>query len=103
MARRLVIEPEAEADIAGAFSWYEEQRAGLGEEFLHSLDEAHAKVLERPQMFPVKFDGFRRVLVRRFPYAVWLESSETTVVVYAVFHCARDPASLVRRLKGLPD
>ena len=29
---------EAERDIAEAFSWYEDQRAGLGEDFLTCLD-----------------------------------------------------------------
>jgi hypothetical protein len=34
MAAKLVIAPEAEQDIAEAYSWYEGRRAGLGEEFL---------------------------------------------------------------------
>jgi hypothetical protein len=34
----LVIAPEAEMDIAEAYVWYEDRRAGLGEEFLSSVD-----------------------------------------------------------------
>lgn len=38
MAAELVIAPEAELDIAEAYIWYEGRRAGLGEEFLSSVD-----------------------------------------------------------------
>ena len=33
-----VIAPEAELDIVRAYVWYEDRRAGLGEEFLSSVD-----------------------------------------------------------------
>lgn len=100
MDRRLRIEPEAEEDITEAYVWYEQQRTGLGEEFLLCLEEAYARALTRPQSFAVKFDEFRRVLVRRFPFAVWFEDDAAEVTVYAVYHCARNPAALIRRLTG---
>ena len=38
MAAELIIAPEADLDIAEAYAWYENQRTGLGEEFLSSID-----------------------------------------------------------------
>src|ERR1039458_4172702 len=38
MPVELVIAPEAELDIADAYAWYQHRRAGLGEEFLSSVD-----------------------------------------------------------------
>jgi hypothetical protein len=38
MPIELVVAPEAESDIAEAYAWYEGRRAGLGEEFLSSVD-----------------------------------------------------------------
>jgi hypothetical protein len=38
MPVEVVIAPEAELDIAEAYVWYEGRRAGLGEEFLSSVD-----------------------------------------------------------------
>ena len=38
MAAELLIAPEAAQDIDEAYGWYECQRAGLGEEFLHCVD-----------------------------------------------------------------
>ena len=43
MPVELVLAPEAESDIAEAYAWYEDRRAGLGEEFLSSVDEPPAR------------------------------------------------------------
>lgn len=39
----------------------------------------------------------RRALLRRFPYGIFFEVGTTEIVVYAVFHGARDPRSWRRR------
>jgi hypothetical protein len=44
----LVIAPEAELDIAEAYVWYEGRRAGLGEEFLSSVDACLESIRRRP-------------------------------------------------------
>lgn len=41
---------------------------------------------------------YRRVLVRRFPYAIFYEISGDAVTVFAVFHTARDPGKWRSRL-----
>ena len=38
MPAELIVAPEAEQDIAEAYEWYEGRRAGLGEEFMSSVD-----------------------------------------------------------------
>jgi hypothetical protein len=38
MAAKLVIASEVEQDIREAYAWYENRRAGLGEEFLSCVD-----------------------------------------------------------------
>jgi hypothetical protein len=40
MAVPLVINPEAEDDLVQACKWYEEQRPGLGREFLREIADA---------------------------------------------------------------
>jgi hypothetical protein len=37
---QIVIRPAAAADIEDAFGWYEQQRRGLGSEFLKIVDDA---------------------------------------------------------------
>lgn len=91
MAARLVIAPEAEQDIAEAYAWYEGRRAGLGEEFLSSVDACLEAIRRAPENCGVIYERIQRALVRRFPYAIFFEHAEGTAIVYSVFHTSRDP------------
>src|ERR1035438_8105643 len=51
MAVELAIAPEAELDLAEAYAWYENRRAGLGEEFLSSVDACLEGIRRRPEMY----------------------------------------------------
>jgi len=57
MSADLVIAPEAEGDIAEAYVWYERRRAGLGEEFLSSVDACIESIRRHPEMCPVVHEG----------------------------------------------
>jgi plasmid stabilization system protein ParE len=98
MAAELVIAPEAELDIAEAYVWYEGRRTGLGEEFLSSVDACFERIRRQPGMYPVVHESYRRSLTRRFPYAVFYESSQENVTIYGVFHTSRDPEKWRQRL-----
>jgi hypothetical protein len=66
MPVELAIAPEAELDIAEAYVWYEGRRAGLGEEFLSSVDACLESIRRRPEMYPVVHEGYRRSLYVAF-------------------------------------
>lgn len=98
MGAELIIAPEAEQDLIEAFAWYEDQRPGLGEEFLSCVDASLQAILRMPEMHRVVYEGCRRALIRRFPYAVFYEFMGQKVMVYAIFHVARDPEKWRKRL-----
>jgi plasmid stabilization system protein ParE len=98
MAANLVVAPEAEQDISEAYAWYENQRFGLGEEFLTSVDACIQAICRTPEMHGLIHENYRRGLVRRFPYAVFYEYAYNRVTVYGVFHTSRDPAKWRQRL-----
>ncbi len=88
---RLFLRPEAEADLAEAFRWYEERRRGLGYEFLRAARVALAAVERHPAQFPVAVDDIRKAPLRRFPYLVYFVVLEQGVSVLAVMHGRRHP------------
>jgi hypothetical protein len=45
-------------------------------------------------MYPAVHEGYRRSLIRRFPYAVFYEESEAAVTIYAVFSYVSRPGQL---------
>lgn len=67
MAAELILAPEAEQDIAEAYSWYEGQRIGLGEDFMSRADACIEAILRTPEKHQVVHETYRRGLIRRFP------------------------------------
>ena len=98
MAASLVLAPEAELDLTEAYAWYESRRSGLGEEFLSSVDVCLEVLRRHPEMSPVVHEDYRRGLIRRFPYAVFYDYDDATIVVYAVLHTSRDPMKWRERI-----
>lgn len=98
MAADFSLTPEAGQDIDEAYAWYENQRAGLGEEFLGCVDVCIGRICKNPEWYPVAYRHYRRALVRRFPYAAFFDSSEERLVVMAILHTARDPHKWRQRL-----
>jgi len=83
--------PAAAADIKAAYEWYEEQRSGLGDEFLTAVERAAASVIEQPEAYPVVHRDTRRILLERFPYGLYYRIRRKRVIVVACMHAARHP------------
>jgi hypothetical protein len=43
-------------------------------------------------------DGFHRMLIKRFPFALYYLIEEATIDIYAILHCRRDPSWTAQRL-----
>ena len=90
MSWQVIIRPTAEADIEEARQWYEQQRPGLGNEFLDEISRAIRILEEQPERRPIYYLGFRRLLIRRFPYKVFYRVEGARVIVFRVMHAKRD-------------
>jgi plasmid stabilization system protein ParE len=91
MPQRLFLEPEARDDLAEAFTWYERQRPGLGSEFLAEVARVLEVIEHAPERYAIVRGRTRRVLVHRFPYAVFYILDPDLIAVSAVMHGHRDP------------
>lgn len=99
MRREIRPLPQAEADLFEAYWWYESRDQGLGDEFLRCVEVCYSRIAEYPEHYPIRLKTFRRILVRRFPYAIFFKHSDSAVFVYSVFQCHQDPKKLKRILK----
>ena len=91
MTPSLVFRPQAEAELLEARGWYEPQRAGLGQTFTETVDQALASIVADPLAHPRVHGETRRALLRRFPYAVYFRVMTDEIVVLAVMHGRRRP------------
>jgi len=94
---RLEFRPEASADIAEAFSWYEQQRSGLGWQFDTELDRTLGYVTGMPLAGRPVHRTFRRALMRRFPFTVYYTVVADLIEIRAVLHNRRHPRTWLRR------
>jgi hypothetical protein len=85
---RLVVRPRAESDLREAQNWYENQRAGLGAEFLVEIDATIRVLIRDPQRHPVYYRGFRRALAGVFPTSCFTECKMTRSLYFAFYMCA---------------
>jgi plasmid stabilization system protein ParE len=92
MTPRFVLRLEARDELLEAWDWYEQRAAGLGAEFVRAVEAAVDALQQAPDRYPRVHGEIRRVLLRRFPYAIFYRASPDEIVVLAVFHLARDPA-----------
>ncbi len=99
MSHELVILPQAEAELAEAYRWYNQQRARLGDEFLLTVDAAMAAILRSPLLYPLVRSGVHQCVLRRFPFIILYAIQGDRVVVVAVFHTSRNPRRWQRRVK----
>jgi len=91
MSLPVVFRRKVGQDLARAFGWYEEQRAGLGERFLAAVNASFDQIEEFPEMFACVHGDVRRAVVTRFPYAVFYRLEPRQVVILTVLQTARDP------------
>ena len=94
----LTIRPEAEAEMADAFDWYEARTPSLGSEFLLAVDAVLQSVLRNPAQYPFIHKTARRALLRRFPYEVFFVVEINRIVVLSVFHAKRNPKRWQERI-----
>jgi len=83
---------EADRDLTDAASWYEQQRVGLGHEFLDDVQSLVDRIGEEPLNFPVVYRNARRAVMNRFPFCVYFVVKQTEIIIFAVIHGTRHPS-----------
>jgi plasmid stabilization system protein ParE len=98
MSLPLAFHPDVHADVDGAYRWYEQQRAGLGDDFLAAIEEVFRRIENTPEVHQTIYQDVRRGLPRRFPYGVYYRVHADRVEVIAVYHSRRDPKGWQSRI-----
>jgi plasmid stabilization system protein ParE len=99
MKRPVIFAPLARVEFEDAAAWYEEERPGLGAEFRDAVNETIEQVSFHPERFRLVAPATRRAVLRRFPYSIYYSIGLDAIKVTSVFHGARNPAGLRRRLE----
>jgi plasmid stabilization system protein ParE len=97
----IITTKEAEDETIEAYVWYQEQRLGLGEQFLIAIRTKLELVANNPHLFTNKHKKFREVLIDKpFPYQIvyHIDIKNESIIVSSIFHTSRKPKKKYRKL-----
>lgn len=91
----VIFEPNAQAELAEARSWYRLQRDGLDRQLIQRVDETLQRIVDAPYSYPIAHQKLRRAAVKQFPFIILYEADDDTVRVFAVYHTRRNPERIM--------
>jgi toxin ParE1/3/4 len=91
MNRALVVEPEAEAEIDQAASWYHQHSRIAAIGFRDATNKTIESICAHPEQYQIVYRQTPRALMDGYPYALFYTVTQTQVIVVSCFHTARDP------------
>lgn len=100
MSRQVIFDSEARLEFEEAVIWYDEQRPGQGDQFETEVHATIQRILKNPGRFRFVSENIRMARVEVFrKYGVFFRVMPDFIAIVSVFHGARNPAELRRRLK----
>ncbi len=91
MSLPLIYRVEVRDELDEAYAWYEDQRPGLGDEFLKDVQSRLDLIQANPELHAPIFRQVRRSLVKRFSSSIYYRVESSRIVVVAILHGRRDP------------
>jgi plasmid stabilization system protein ParE len=91
--------PPAAQDLTDAVAYYERAVAGLGLQFVEEVERTVHRILQQPEAWARVSEHHRRCRTRRFPYGLIYTVEQDVVVIVAVMHLHRHPATWKKRIE----
>jgi len=102
MTFKVIAEADAKRDWHDAVSWYEEREQGVGLRFDHALRTFLQSLAKNPERFLLATQLTHKAkMPPPWPYSVYftINTTHCEVKILAIWHGARNPAELPRRVK----
>ncbi len=89
----------ADAEFQDAASWDEEQKPGLGLQFIATIERKLLAIQSNPERFPKRKQNFLEAVIYGFPYAIvyTFNKQRKSIRVVAIFHSRRHPRLKYRK------
>ena len=78
-------------EIEDAKQYYNLQQDKLSDRFKKDVQESIDNIILSPKLYPQAGNSMRRCLLHRFPYSIFYDIDDDTVVVLSVAHQRRKP------------
>lgn len=91
MPYKIEIRPLAVIEIIEAYDWYEDQKSGLGMDFLDELESFYSILYANPNTYSYYEKPVRQGKIKRFPFVVIYEVVKNSITIYSVFMSRQAP------------
>jgi len=91
MTLPLTFRPEVQKEIDSAYTWYEQRRIGLGDEFMDVLRDHLESIQQNPELYAKLYRSVRASLLQRFPYVVYFRVESDQIRVIGIQHGRQNP------------
>ncbi len=91
MGFNVVITKKAKLEIEDGMFFYNNVSKKTSQLFYKDFIEHVEYIKKNPLLFQIKFDTFREVPLKTFPYLIVYEVIDKTIIINAVFHFSRNP------------
>ena len=95
--KQVIIDSEAEVELAESVDFYERRVPGLGWRFSQAAKLAVGAIQKAPERHPQQKDGTRRFVMERFPFVIHYLDLPETIWILAFAHTSRKPGYWRRR------
>lgn len=89
----------SELELKETYNYYEDQLAGLGDNFLDEFNNTVKIILKYPTLWLKVGKRTRRAIINRFPYFILYIQEANTIYITCIAHQHRSPEYYVERLK----
>lgn len=90
---------QALVELRQAAKWYDQQQAGVGEQFLQAVGQGRDRLLHDPSARPIASKGIYRQFIGQFPFDLLYRVRPTQIQIVAVAHHSRKPGYWRRRVR----
>lgn len=91
MAFNILWSKKALLDIEDSLECYSEINDTLPKRFYDNVLKNVLLLTKNPYLFQIKFDSFRELPLKKFPYVIVYEIIDNKVIIIAVFHTSKNP------------
>lgn len=88
--QHILLTPSAQEDLKNAWDYLNEQRDGLGEEFLDEFIKITNLLLDFPELYQAVRGDIRRGIIRQFRYIFTYTIHDDSIVVARIMHRSRN-------------
>ena len=92
---KISISRKAKRDLSQAIAYYEGVNKDLGKRFGKVAADTIDSLKVSPHTFRIRFDDFRAVSVKGFPYLIVYRIKEEVVQIIRIWHMSRNPDDLI--------